>query len=111
METEPTQKISTDVAIATLTADFKNLRKDVNEFHVDVKNSLRRLEDGFLARLVDLEKTRVTKEEFIKITEDHECRIRTMKEFQDNIIGKMSIITVVISVVIALLVFWLEKQI
>jgi ribosomal protein S15P/S13E len=92
------KNISTDVAIATLTADFKNLRKDVNEFHVDMKSTLRRLEDGFLARLVDLEKTRVTKEEFEKVTCDFESRIRVMREFQDNIVGKMSIIATIIGV-------------
>ena len=99
MDNEQPQKISTDVAIATLTADFKNLRKDFNEFHMEVKENFKDLKENY--------SDKVNKTDF----KDHENRLRDLEKYQENLVGKFTIITAVVSVGIALLVGWIKTKI
>jgi hypothetical protein len=75
------------VAIATLVVSVAALDTKVTEKFLDVKNDIRGLSDGTSATLAD-----------------HEARLRTSEAFRQGLIGKISVIAGVISIVVTLIV-------
>lgn len=97
-----------------------------------LRQDLKTLSDGVSTRVTNLENTKLdkvdAKEEFAKLAnlaeskakeifntktdedKDHETRLRATEKFQENIVGKMSVITVVISIIIGLVVAWVSKH-
>lgn len=75
------------VAIATLVVSVAALDTKVTEKFLDVKNDIRGLSEGTSATLAD-----------------HETRLRTSEAFRQGLIGKISVIAGVISIVVTLIV-------
>ena len=97
-----------------------------------LRQDLKTLSDGVSTRVTNLENTKLdkmdAKEEFKRIAElaeskakeifntktdedkDHETRLRATEKFQENLIGKLSIITVVTSIIVGLIVAWVKSS-
>lgn len=70
---------------------------------------VQKLSDNFAHRIDLLETDKVSKSDYEKIQTDYENRMRITEKFQDNLIGKMSIITIIISFIVAFIAAWLKS--
>ena len=68
-----------------------------------------RLNDNFAGRINTLESSKVDKTSNDKIQLDHENRIRETEKFQENIIGKLTIINGIITVILIAIGAWITK--
>ena len=75
-----------------------------------VISDVAKLNDNYSNRIDALERGKISRVEYEKNETDHENRIRTTEKFQENLMGKLSILTAAISTVIALVISWLSRK-
>jgi hypothetical protein len=91
----PVLSTSTDdhIVISNLALSLGNLDTKVTEKFLDIKNDIKGLSDGTASTLAD-----------------HEKRMRSVEEFQQNIVGKMSIIIGIAGIAVSIITLWIGKQ-
>ena len=108
MENEETKpNMSDHDAIITLVADVHNLRKSQDIFHTEIKGEFKDLKDNYSLRINKLEEIKLDKVEH----HDHEERLRVVERSQENLLGKLSVVAVVVSIGVTLLTSWLKTKI
>ena len=70
-----------------------------------------KLNDNFANRIDALEREKISKTDYDKNELDHENRIRETEKFQENLLGKLSIMSAAISVGVTFIVSWIAKKI
>ena len=70
-----------------------------------------KLGDKYSGRINNLEEKKTDKDYMDKVTEDFEQRHRQSEKFQDNLIGKLSIVAGIIALVVTLLTTFLTSLI
>ena len=70
-----------------------------------------KINDNFANRIDALEREKISKADFDKQVADHEDRLRITEKFQENLMGKLSIMTAAISVGVTFIVSWIAKKI
>jgi hypothetical protein len=81
------------VAIATLIVSVQALDTKFTEKFADIKSDIKALSDGTASQLAD-----------------HEKRIRINEQYQQNLIGKLSVIVGSITIAISVIALWIGKQ-
>ena len=81
------------VAIATLVVSVAGLDTKFTEKFADLKNDIRQLSDGTAQQI-----------------SDHEKRIRSVEAYQQNLVGKMSVIVGAISIGVSIIALWIGKN-
>ena len=104
------QNMSDHDLTTTLVANVKTLKESQDKFHCEMKESFRDLKNNYSDRINKLEDTKTDKEFMDKITADFESRIRIQEKFADNLLGKMSILTVFIASGVAIITNWLKTK-
>jgi hypothetical protein len=82
------------VAIATLVVSVAGLDTKFTEKFADLKNDIKQLSDGTATQL-----------------SDHEKRIRTVEGYQQNLVGKMSVIVGTVTLAVSVIALWIGKKI
>lgn len=85
--------IKIDTQVARLIDDVAKLGKDYSD------------------RINNLEECKTDKTYMDKVQIDFESRLRVTEKFQENLIGKMSIITIIVASIITLIVGWVQNKI
>ncbi len=75
-----------------------------------VITDVQKLNDNYSSRIDKLETNKVEIVDNDKVHADFENRLRVNEKFQDNFIGKMSIITAIVAVATSLIVAWIKSM-
>jgi hypothetical protein len=81
------------VAIATLVVSVAAMDTKFSDKFADIKNDIKGLSDGTATQLAD-----------------HETRIRTVEQYQQNLVGKMSIIVAGVSLAVSIFFLWVGNK-
>lgn len=94
----------------TLVANVKTLKENQDKFHTEIKEAIKDLKTNYSDRINKLEDEKTDKEFMDKTTADFETRIRVLERFADNLLGKMSILTVIIASMVAIVTSWIKGK-
>jgi hypothetical protein len=97
--------------LTTLISSLADFKAIVNEKFADLKADIKDLREGVSTRVTNLEKTKVDRVEIDavqkRLDDDVEIRLRAVEDFQNNWIGKTSVLVFIISAIVSGIVLWL----
>lgn len=99
--------------LTTLISSLSDFKISVNEKFADLKSDIRDLRDGVSTRVTNLEKTKADRVDIDavqkKLDDDVEVRLRTVEDFQNNWIGKTSVLIFIISMIVSGVVLYIGQ--
>ena len=100
--------------IIQLVSTLNDFKVNVNDKFADLKADIKDLRDGISARVVNLEKTKADRVEIDavqkRLDDDIEIRMRKQEAFQNNLTGRLLVISFIMSGVVSLVVLWVANM-
>ncbi len=71
---------------------------------------VQKLNDNYSNRIDKLETGKVDKDVAEKVKTDFESRLRVLEKFEENLLGKMSVLAILVAMATTLLVAWIKSM-